>query len=614
MRIIFLVLILLTSVLPQNRAQRWTEDLNFLRHAVETQHIRPFRRISKQTFDKEVNSVINKIDKLTDLQLHLQVVRLVASLRDAHSFAELNDTLAYPVLTYFFKEGFITKYTLPKNRSLIGTYLISINNKPIKEVIEKITPLVNHDNEPGVRQYLPFMMMKPSVLKGLGIIDKTQNVEFKFRTTDGKESSIKLSPVSQDHFFHLMSSSLVLDKTPLYLQRRMEKYWFTYLKDKKAIYMQYNFILNNPDKPMHEFVKELDEFVKNNDVQKFIIDNRNNQGGDLNTTKPLISYLERNPVFDKRGRLFMITGRRTASAAMFLAMDLKRKTKVIFAGEEPGTTPNLCADTRPVILPNSKIRVNLSAIYHEFSFPNDNRQRVIPSIYYNPGIKDFMQGKDPVLDSVLNYKPAVKKTVELSNTIITTIKGKYLYTPNKRAIITDNKGTLRLQITDFVDTDLYPVSDSLFSTDINKDVMVRFDPGMPNKLFIIAYNKTYACKRIGDDYLLANELLEAHRFSEAIERLKETRKNNRWDIDVRESTLNSVGYRFLRKKDFDAAVTVFKLNTKFYPSSYNTWDSLGEAYYKMGKKELALVNYKKSLELNPGNINAREYIHRLSSK
>jgi cytochrome c-type biogenesis protein CcmH/NrfG len=38
----------------------------------------------------------------------------------------------------------------------------------------------------------------------------------------------------------------------------------------------------------------------------------------------------------------------------------------------------------------------------------------------------------------------------------------------------------------------------------------------------------------------------------------------------------------------------------------DVYDSLGEAYMNAGEKQLAIDNYKKSLELNPENDNAKE--------
>ena len=42
------------------------------------------------------------------------------------------------------------------------------------------------------------------------------------------------------------------------------------------------------------------------------------------------------------------------------------------------------------------------------------------------------------------------------------------------------------------------------------------------------------------------------------------------------------------------------------PGSYNTWDSLAEAYMDPGDKELAILNYRKSLEVNAKNVKAVE--------
>jgi cytochrome c-type biogenesis protein CcmH/NrfG len=51
-----------------------------------------------------------------------------------------------------------------------------------------------------------------------------------------------------------------------------------------------------------------------------------------------------------------------------------------------------------------------------------------------------------------------------------------------------------------------------------------------------------------------------------------------------------------------------------YPNSYNTYDTLAEAYMDNGDKDLAISNYqKKSLQLNPNNMNAVEKLKKLNS-
>jgi tetratricopeptide (TPR) repeat protein len=78
--------------------------------------------------------------------------------------------------------------------------------------------------------------------------------------------------------------------------------------------------------------------------------------------------------------------------------------------------------------------------------------------------------------------------------------------------------------------------------------------------------------------------------------------------------MNAFGYELLRSDQVDEAIEVFKFNVEQFPNSFNVYDSLGEAFMKNGDKDLAIQNYKKSLELNPENNNAVEMLKRLEEK
>ena len=84
--------------------------------------------------------------------------------------------------------------------------------------------------------------------------------------------------------------------------------------------------------------------------------------------------------------------------------------------------------------------------------------------------------------------------------------------------------------------------------------------------------------------------------------------------DFSEDELNRLGYQLLRKDKTKDGIEIFKLNVEMFPASANPYDSLGEAYLKDGQKELALANYKKSVELNPANAGAVQVIKRLEGK
>ncbi|WP_306350830.1 serine hydrolase [Flavobacterium sp. '19STA2R22 D10 B1'] len=81
-----------------------------------------------------------------------------------------------------------------------------------------------------------------------------------------------------------------------------------------------------------------------------------------------------------------------------------------------------------------------------------------------------------------------------------------------------------------------------------------------------------------------------------------------------EGELNNWGYTLLRSNKKTEALEIFKLNVHLFPKSGNTYDSLAETYENLKNKELALQNYKRSLELDPANSNAVERIKKLEQK
>jgi len=97
----------------------------------------------------------------------------------------------------------------------------------------------------------------------------------------------------------------------------------------------------------------------------------------------------------------------------------------------------------------------------------------------------------------------------------------------------------------------------------------------------------------------------------AIEQYRNLKAHQAGSYDFSESELNGLGYALLRMKKVDEAVKILELNVEMYPASANTYDSLGEAFMAQGNREKAIATYRKSLELNPNNLNAVEQLKKL---
>lgn len=80
---------------------------------------------------------------------------------------------------------------------------------------------------------------------------------------------------------------------------------------------------------------------------------------------------------------------------------------------------------------------------------------------------------------------------------------------------------------------------------------------------------------------------------------------------VQESDLNQAGQILLATGRTNEAIKLYRRNVEAFPTSSNVYDSLAWAYETVGDKAQAIINYRLSLERNPGNENASERLKAL---
>jgi dienelactone hydrolase len=79
--------------------------------------------------------------------------------------------------------------------------------------------------------------------------------------------------------------------------------------------------------------------------------------------------------------------------------------------------------------------------------------------------------------------------------------------------------------------------------------------------------------------------------------LEEARKQDPKAKLFPEDIVNFMGYEHLQAQDSKGAIEILKLNAEAYPNSPNVYDSLSDAYFADGQRDLARENAKKALAL-----------------
>ncbi len=93
--------------------------------------------------------------------------------------------------------------------------------------------------------------------------------------------------------------------------------------------------------------------------------------------------------------------------------------------------------------------------------------------------------------------------------------------------------------------------------------------------------------------------LETQGVEKAVAQYQELRAQRGDEYNFAEYELNGLGHDLLEKGRSVDAIAILRLNAERYPTSFDVYDSLGEAYLRMGDKKAAAQNFQRSLEINP---------------
>ncbi len=125
---------------------------------------------------------------------------------------------------------------------------------------------------------------------------------------------------------------------------------------------------------------------------------------------------------------------------------------------------------------------------------------------------------------------------------------------------------------------------------------------------------TYDYLKVPNDYKTPSMYLKAKNYEKALEGFLVIKEKDSTSDFINERDFNNRGYSFIRDKQYEDAIEIFKINVALHPTSDNVYDSLGDGYVFVKDSLKAYTNYKKALDLNNRNKRAQDFIKSFEAK
>jgi hypothetical protein len=420
---------------PQDRVVAWQQDLD----AMLTRFLvydRSFSAIAQAAYRERIESLKRSLPIKADPEIIVELARTVALSGNAHTRLYLmrnrTEMRRLPIRVWWFHDRLHIVRATSEQTNLLGCRILKIGAMNVAAATARVRG-IKAGNDSWQRYMSAYFLTSPDVLFGAAVIPSPEQVTLRIscgnksrdvqlvplpfrKTTAPVEAWWDLSPAFRDPNVNFVPA-LRPENAPRYLQRPLENYWFEYIPEFRALYVQYNRSQEMRDgMSMEQFKDSLLQAIEERKPAALIFDLRFNTGGNLEVGSPLMKALAEKlhavPVF-------VLTARATFSAGITHVVQLKQWAHATIVGEPVGDELDMWADGGNLLLPNSKLTAHYSNGFHSYSKREyaDRRPYLIdldvdsvaPDILVQPTWADYSQGKDPLLDAVAKRIPRSRR-------------------------------------------------------------------------------------------------------------------------------------------------------------------------------------------------------------
>jgi hypothetical protein len=397
-----LLLAIAALVQAPDRIAGMREDLDFFASELPKHHLNAFHTISKERFAGDVKAVSEELPGLSDLQFRLRLIRLAASIGDAHTTVAmpLDGHRYFPLSIGWFPDGVFITASDAAHADLIGSRVLAVDGTGSEKLTKVAGGLVSSENKYWTRAMVPQALNNATLLHALGATKAEQSAKFDLQPPKGGRQGALIESVVGTGASVITAYAWPPERIPLRNQNTAKRYWSKLLAKEHAVYFAYNSCRDEAEYPFKESVAEAIKWIDEGKADRLVVDLRRNGGGNSSVIDPLFQAIQSRVALNRKDRLFVLIGPRTFSSAMMNAVQFRKHTNATLVGESTGGKPNSYGEVKSFLLPNSKLVVSYCTKYFK-QIADGDPEAVAPDVIRPILSRDYFAGTDPGLEFAL---------------------------------------------------------------------------------------------------------------------------------------------------------------------------------------------------------------------
>lgn len=383
-------------------------EVEALRRFAETTHPRGREAAADADWRARWNTLAAEADTLSEGAYLVRTRRALGWFKDGHTTVlpfEFTGgpppgpfRLGLPIRVRAFHDGLYINAAKEEGAPLRGARLTRIAGVDAVTLMRAVAEQWC-GNDAWAHRWAGSQFSSPALLQGLGVISDpaapivveamrgTRRVRATLRPREGARTDLQ-----------------EMDRTPS--QRELwerEAGLGNYVRvEGRAVYISCNDMDDVEGKTFADFTRECFAAMDTTTPDRLIFDVRRNGGGNNFLPEALRKRILRSR-FNRPGALYVLTSPFTFSAAQNPTTRLERDSFALFVGEPTGGAPNHYGDARPFQGEASGLTSLVSTLPWFDSYPQDQREWILPDLPAPVTFADARDGADPALDIAMTH-------------------------------------------------------------------------------------------------------------------------------------------------------------------------------------------------------------------